>query len=243
MNRHILIATTMLVLAGCSGGASSVLSDNSGTGNPSSETVLASPVPATAGNGGTTDQNAAGTTTSNPGLTAKGAAKASTAGVLLASAKAVPAEAATSAKTIAGNADPLSRAVQIAWTVARAQQCGFYFYPDKVRSGYLAYEAQQGASPDRLQKIERAYDYSRLSVQKKIDQQTDYCTENVVGEVREDLPKLLAGDFNVPQRQIKRETPKKSSGGLFSFLSSTQPAEPAPLDRSKVFTPPGEMNN
>ncbi|MEE9588416.1 MAG: hypothetical protein V3V97_10375 [Hyphomicrobiaceae bacterium] len=136
--------------------------------------------------------------------------------------------------------DPIERAVQVGWTVARAQKCGFHFYPQKVRTNYLTYVANQGASPESLQKAERAYDFSRATVAKTIAKQPDYCSDKVLREVRTDLPKLVSGDFNVPVRKKKKE-PVPANAGFFSAFATDIPADTKPMDRTKIFTPPGEM--
>ena len=66
------------------------------------------------------------------------------------------------ARDVASN-DPLARPIQVGWTSARATHCGFIFDPDQLRSNYLASEAQAGATPEQMQKIVRAYDYTRES--------------------------------------------------------------------------------
>jgi len=51
------------------------------------------------------------------------------------------------------NDDPAARPVAVAWTSARAQRCGFYFDPAKLRASYLAYESRQpGADVAKAEK-------------------------------------------------------------------------------------------
>jgi len=138
--------------------------------------------------------------------------------------------------------DPLTRSVQIGWTVARAEKCEFQFRPAKLKSDYLAFEANQGATPEQLQKIERAYDYSRLSVAKRIAPQKGYCTEPILKVVRADLPRLVAGDFNIPTRhpEADRKAAEEVAAGSF-FLKSYKSGAPETLDRHSIFKPRDEM--
>ena len=67
------------------------------------------------------------------------------------------------ARDVAPATTPWRRPIQVGWTSARATHCGFIFDPDQLRSNYLASEAQAGATPEQMQKIVRAYDYTRES--------------------------------------------------------------------------------
>ena len=40
------------------------------------------------------------------------------------------------------NSDPLARPVQVAWTAARAQKCGFQFDAARLKTNYLTSEAR-----------------------------------------------------------------------------------------------------
>ncbi len=114
--------------------------------------------------------------------------------------------------------DPTSRAVQVGATSARATRCGFYFDPAKLKSNFLAAEAALGTAPEQLQKIEREYEYVRLSVGKKIAEEASYCDEARTKEIKRDLNRHLAGDFT--------PTPKKEDnqgGGLFAGLLDDTP--------------------
>src|SRR5918992_1448712 len=64
--------------------------------------------------------------------------------------------------------DPTARALLAAAVSARATKCGFYFDAAKLKAGFLAAEASQGATPEQLEKIEREYDYARLTIAGKI---------------------------------------------------------------------------
>ena len=98
------------------------------------------------------------------------------------------------ARDVASN-DPLARPIQVGWTSARATHCGFIFDPDQIRSNYLASEAQAGATPEQMQKIVRAYDYTRESTLASIKDNLGYCNKERTAAIRSDLNRYLAGDY------------------------------------------------
>ena len=93
------------------------------------------------------------------------------------------------------SSDPLARPIQLGWTSARATHCGFIFDPDQLRSNYLASEAQAGATPEQMQKIVRAYDYTRESTLASIKDNLGYCNKERTAAIRSDLNRYLAGDY------------------------------------------------
>jgi hypothetical protein len=99
--------------------------------------------------------------------------------------------------------DPLARPIQVAWTSARASHCGFVFNPDQLRSNFLAAEARAGASPDQMQKIEHAYDYTLQSVTATIKDNLNYCNKDRTGAIRRDLNRYLSGDYTPSARMAQ----------------------------------------
>jgi len=91
--------------------------------------------------------------------------------------------------------DPLARPIQVGWTSARATHCGFIFDPNQLRSNYMASEVQAGATPAQMQKIERAYDYTRQSTLDSIKDNLSYCNRERTAAIRSDLNRYLAGDY------------------------------------------------
>lgn len=91
--------------------------------------------------------------------------------------------------------DPLARPIQVAWTSARASYCGFIFDPGQLRANYLASESRAGTPPAQMQKIERAYDYTRQSVYDTIKDNLAYCNKERTKAIRTDLTRYLAGDY------------------------------------------------
>ncbi len=98
--------------------------------------------------------------------------------------------------------DPLARPVQVAWTSARASYCGFIFDPDQLRANFLAAEAQTVA-PDKMAKIEKAYDYTRQSVLDSIKDDPGYCNTERTAAIRHDLNRYLAGDYSPTARMAQ----------------------------------------
>jgi hypothetical protein len=99
--------------------------------------------------------------------------------------------------------DPLARPIQVGWTSARASHCGFVFNPDQLRADFLAAEERVGTPPDQMQKIEKAYDYTRASVLSSIKDDPGYCTKDRTAAIRRDLNRYLAGDFSPTARMAQ----------------------------------------
>lgn len=98
--------------------------------------------------------------------------------------------------------DPTARALQAAAVSVRAHKCGFYFDAAKLKAGFLATEASQGATLDQLQRIEREYDYTRLAVAGSIGKAPDYCSDTKTQQIKADLARHLAGDFSLPPKKV-----------------------------------------
>jgi hypothetical protein len=94
------------------------------------------------------------------------------------------------------NQDPMARPVSVAWTSARAQRCGFYFDPARLKLNYLAYERQQGGDPERIAKIEKSYDSSFRVTSERVSSDPDYCSDSKGLAIKADLQRHLAGDYS-----------------------------------------------
>jgi hypothetical protein len=99
--------------------------------------------------------------------------------------------------------DPLALSVQVGWTSARASYCGFVFNPDQLRADLLASERRLSTPPDQMQKVERAYDYTRQSVLDKIKGDPNYCNKERTAAIRADLNRYLVGDFSTAARAAR----------------------------------------
>lgn len=139
----------------------------------------------------------------------------------------VTAQAVDGGLAVAPN-DPMARPIQVAWTSARAQHCGFYFDPGKLRSTYIAAEVAKGANADQVNKIERAYDYTRERVYRQINENAAYCTNNTVAEIRQDLNRHLAGDYSVNSRKLAEKAT------MWDFLKGEDSAI-KPFNRQATF--------
>jgi hypothetical protein len=124
--------------------------------------------------------------------------------------------AAADAPGALSNDDPVARPVAVAWTSARAQRCGFYFNPTKLRSSYLAFEARQAGSD--LAKAEKTYDTTVQTIRQRVTSDPDYCTEAKSAEIKKDLTRHLAGDFrpDLPKPKVAE------SCGFFGCGGSSQ---------------------
>jgi hypothetical protein len=115
------------------------------------------------------------------------------------------------------NEDPLARPIQVAWTSARAQRCGFNFDTTKMRTTYLGYEQRQGAAGEQLAKIQASYDSTFKTISGKVSSDPDYCTDKRSNLIKADLQRHLAGDYapNLPKAKVE-----KQCGGLFDPCES-----------------------
>lgn len=111
--------------------------------------------------------------------------------------------------------DPMARPIQVAWTSARAQRCGFNFDPARLRSNFFAAEQRAGADVARIGQMEKVYDQTVVKVRASIDGGDTYCTDKKSAQIKADLNRHLAGDFapNFPEN--------KNSGGLLTTAADT----------------------
>lgn len=128
-------------------------------------------------------------------------------------AKTAAAAAAAPAAPPPPRNDPVARAFSTGAVSARAQKCGFNFDPARLKSSYLAFEAQSGTPVEELAKSEKLYNVTQNSVAKAIATEPDYCTPARIAFIRGDLTRHLAGDFAPGQpKSFAKEDP-----GVFSF--------------------------
>lgn len=99
--------------------------------------------------------------------------------------------------------DPMARPVQVAWTSARAQKCGFNFDPTKLRNNYLAAEQGGGADAARMANVTRSYDMTVDKIKATIGNADAYCTDRTAAAIKADLTRHLAGNFepNFPEEK------------------------------------------
>jgi hypothetical protein len=111
--------------------------------------------------------------------------------------------------------DPMARPIQVAWTSARAQRCGFNFDAARLRESFFAAEQRGGADLARIGQMQRVYDETVVKTRQTIEGGDSYCTDKKSAQIKGDLTRHLAGDFapNFPGQ--------KESGGLLTTANDT----------------------
>lgn len=124
------------------------------------------------------------------------------------------AEPPSAAAALVGS-DPTARAFQVGTVAARAVKCGYNFDPVKLRTSYLAAESAQLPNPQDVARIEKVYDVAYSGVTKAVAGQADYCNDQRTKEIKADLTRHLAGDYE--PNSAKRVAAKQDGffGGLF----------------------------
>lgn len=130
------------------------------------------------------------------------------------------------AAPIAPQSSPTDRAFQVGSVSARAVKCGYNFDPARLKASYIAHEIGLGATNDEVARIEKIYGVAYNGVTKAAAEDANYCAARKTAEIKEDLGRLLAGDFE-PRR--KAVVAKKDDGGFFSgwFDGSSQESGPS----------------
>lgn len=96
---------------------------------------------------------------------------------------------------------PQNRLLQVTSTAARASYCAFGMDRAKLKANYLAYERQQGASPEMLAKFDSLYDSSYNLFYSKVRQNPNACSKDQIEEIRPDINRHLAGDYTPSKRK------------------------------------------
>lgn len=129
----------------------------------------------------------------------------------------------TAAKAEANTNTPMSRALQVGATSARAVKCGYNFDPAKLRQTYIAAEASAGLSVAEIAKLEKVYDTSFNGVSKAVKDPARYCTAKKTTVIKADLTRHLGGDYSVPKRKVA-----KADDTLFGWLNDAAPDNSGP---------------
>lgn len=97
------------------------------------------------------------------------------------------------------NESPMARPASVAYVVARAKRCGFFFDAVKTRANYLSFESRQPGQ--ELAKVEKVYEDSYKLVFARISADESYCTEARGTDIKAGLARVLANDFspNLPK--------------------------------------------
>lgn len=112
--------------------------------------------------------------------------------------------------------DPVSRAMQVGTTSARALKCGYNFDPIKLRTQFLATETAATASPADATRVGQVYDTAFNGVSKAVASQGEgYCSAAKTRAIKEALTRHLAGDYTPtpPEPQPAEEGLFGSGGG------------------------------
>jgi hypothetical protein len=67
----------------------------------------------------------------------------------------------------------------------------------------MAAEMQAGNTPEQMQKIEHAYDYTLQSVTATIKDDFRYCNDARTAAIKKDLNRYLAGDYTPGARMAR----------------------------------------
>ena len=118
------------------------------------------------------------------------------------------------------NDDPMARPVQVGWTVARAQRCGFNFDAAKLKANFLTSESQRGQQAN-LANIEKSYDQTFTTISARIKGEDGYCTEKKSAAIKADLQRHLAGNYDPKLPEEK----KVAASGLFDGFISDEPQD------------------
>jgi hypothetical protein len=114
---------------------------------------------------------------------------------------------------------PTERAFQVGTVSARATKCGYNFDAPKLKAAYMANEIGRGTPSDQMANVEKIYDVAYGGVTKASAEDPNYCSDRKTQEIKADLTRLLAGDFEPPKKTAVAK--KKDDGGFFGdFFSS-----------------------
>ena len=111
----------------------------------------------------------------------------------------------------------MARPVQVAWTSARAEKCGFNFDAARLKANYMAFEQSQGADANRLGNITKSYDLTTAKIKGSIAGRDDFCSDKKSALIKADLQRHLAGNYepNFP------EDKKVVTGNIFTTGADT----------------------
>lgn len=111
----------------------------------------------------------------------------------------------------------MARPVQVAWTAARAEKCGFNFDNARLKSNYIAFEQSQGADAGRIGNITKSYDMTAAKIKASLASEEGYCTEKKSAVIKADLQRHLAGNYEPNFPEDKRI----AQGNIFTKANDT----------------------
>jgi hypothetical protein len=121
---------------------------------------------------------------------------------------------------------PTERAFQVGTVSARAAKCGYNFDQQKLKAAYMAHEIGVGTPTDQMANVEKIYTVAFTGVTKASAEDPNYCSDRKTQEIKADLTKLLAGDFEPPKKAVVAK--KKDDGGIFGDWFSGEDEDSGP---------------
>jgi hypothetical protein len=118
---------------------------------------------------------------------------------------------------------PTDRAFLVGSVSARAAKCGYNFDAAKLKASYVANEMSRGTPADQLAQVDQVYGVAYNGVAKAAAEDPNYCSDRKTQEIKADLTRLLAGDFE-PRKVVA----KQDQGGFFDSFFDGGAAEQGP---------------
>jgi hypothetical protein len=125
--------------------------------------------------------------------------------------------------------DPVSRAMDVAATSARAIKCGYNFDPAKLKNQYLA--AETASDPAEAPKLNQVYDVTFSGVSKALATKgNEYCSKEKTARIKTALNRHLAGDYTPSPPENAPEEASLFGGGGGNTSSETPFNTKAPFE-------------
>lgn len=118
---------------------------------------------------------------------------------------------------------PTDRAFMVGSVSARAAKCGYNFDAAKLKASYIANEMSRGTPAEQIAQVDQVYAVAYNGVTKAASEDPNYCSDRKTQEIKGDLTRLLAGDFE-PRKVVA----KKEEGGFFSGFWDNDAQESGP---------------
>ncbi|WP_295558841.1 hypothetical protein [uncultured Hyphomicrobium sp.] len=113
---------------------------------------------------------------------------------------------------------PTDRAFFVGSVSARAAKCGYNFDPAKLKASYMANEMGRGTDTSQIEKI---YNVAYNGVMKAAVEDPNYCSDRKTQAIKTDLNRLLAGDFEPPQKAMVAQKAEDEGGFFDDFFSGS----------------------
>jgi len=131
------------------------------------------------------------------------------------------------AAPLAPASTPTDRAFLVGSVSARATKCGYNFDAAKLKGNFLASETARGAPPEQIAQLDKIYGVAYGGVIKAAGEDPAYCSDRKTQGIKEDLARLLAGDFEPRKALVAKAA--SDEDGLFSgwFDGSSEDTGPS----------------